>query len=247
MTEGTILHVYYREPEKGQKLRKREKPECGINAYVGRKRPSPSPWKNWTEETGNRKAITKAINGLEIEKQGEMQWQYGLDSFILVLHGGNLVLSDRCCNENSNKDKVHTCKNSEQGMFPKRRTKFCSIGGVDVGLIAQRRSLMMQQIVRNWFTVVDRDCTCGGQWLSCYVQDWQTKDYHKQIDRLLHGEPEQEKESLSTGHSGFVGLWVPQYLAIWLLTIWLRPVDMTNSEKTITIWVWVMTLVRCSS
>ena len=41
--------------------------------------------------------------------------------------------------------------------------------------IAQRRSLMMQQSVRNGFTVVDLDCARGGQWLS-YVQDCQSKD-----------------------------------------------------------------------
>ena len=26
-------------------------------------------------------------------------------------------------------------------------------------------------IVKNWFTVVDLDYACEGQWLSCYVQD----------------------------------------------------------------------------
>ena len=72
--------------------------------------------------------------------------------------------------------------------------------------------------------MVDLDCACGHNGLVLYAR----------IDELLHGEQEQEKDRLSTAHSGFVGLWAPQSLSTGLLITGLRtPVNLINNEKII--------------
>ena len=73
--------------------------------------------------------------------------------------------------------------------------------------------------------MVDLDCACENNVLVLYTR----------IDELLHGEQEQEKDRLSTAHSGFVGLWAPQSLATGLLITGLRtPVNLINNEMIIT-------------
>ena len=80
-------------------------------------------------------------------------------------------ISDRCCNKNANEDRVYASKNPGRGSGGRRSVQ---LAGSTSDSIAQRRSLMMQQSVRNGFTVVDLDCARGEQWLSCYVQDTKT-------------------------------------------------------------------------
>ena len=72
----------------------------------------------------------------------------------------------------ANEDRVYACKNPGRRSRGRRSVQLTESKSDSM---AQRRSLIMQQSVRNWFTVVDLDCACGNNGLVAMYKT-QTKD-----------------------------------------------------------------------